>query len=57
MELHFYKLLKWSCTFSGFLGSENSGMKGFKNGKIYSTLSLINVLVHFRVSKVKGFMR
>ena len=57
MELHFYKLLEWGCTFSGFWGSENSGMKGFKNRKIYSTLSLTNVSVHFRVTKLKGFIR
>ena len=30
MGLHFYDLLEWCRTFSGFQGSENSGMKGFK---------------------------
>ena len=38
------------------LGSENSGMLGFKNRNIYTTLSLTNVSVHFRMTKLKGFV-
>ena len=37
------------------LGSENSGMWGFKNRKIY--ISVTDVLVHFRIAKLKGFKR
>ena len=29
------ELLEWGCTFSRFLGKENSGKQGFKNRKIY----------------------
>ena len=36
------------------LGSEHSGMLGFKNRKIYTTLSLTNV--HYRMTKLKGFI-
>ena len=35
-----WESLEWGRKFSGFWGSENSGMKGFKNNKIYTTLSL-----------------
>ena len=34
------ELLKWGLTFSGFKGSENSGMWGFKNRTIYTTSNL-----------------
>ena len=33
-----YKLLAWGCTFSRFWWLENSGVKGFKNRKIYTML-------------------
>ena len=29
------ELLEWGRKFSGFLGQENSGRQGFKNGKIH----------------------
>ena len=45
------ELLEWGHIFSGFWGSENLGMQGFKNRKIYTTLSLTNVTVHFRMTK------
>ena len=51
------ELLEWGRTFSVFWGSENSGRQGFKNRKIYTTLSLTNVSVHFRMTKLKGFIR
>ena len=51
------ELLQWGRTFSVFWGSENSGRQGFKNRKIYTTLSLTNVSVHFRMTKLKGFTR
>ena len=47
------KLLEWGHTFSGFWGSENSGMYAFKDRKIYTTLNLTNVSVHFRMHKQK----
>ena len=50
------ELLEWGRTFSVFWGSENSGVQGFKNRKIYTTLSLTNVEVHFRVTQLKGFI-
>ena len=51
------ELLEWGRTFSVFWWSENSGRQGFKNRKIYTTLSLTNVSVHFRMTKLKGFTR
>ena len=47
------ELLEWCRTFSGFQGSENSGMKGFKKQK---TFSWINASLLFRVTKLKGFI-
>ena len=43
-------MLEWGCTFSGFWGSENSGMEGVKNRKIYTTVSGTNVSIHFRMT-------
>ena len=45
-----YELREWRRTISGFWGSENSALQGFKNGQIYTTLSLTNVSVHFRIT-------
>ena len=43
-------LLEWDRFLSGFEGSENSGRKGFENGKIFTSLSLTNVSVPFRMT-------
>ena len=47
-----YELLEWGHTLSGFGGSENLGTCtwGFKNRKVYTTPSLTNVSVHFRMT-------
>ena len=39
------ELLEWDRTFSWFGGSENSGRQVFKNGKIFTSLSLTNVQI------------
>ena len=44
------ELLEWERILSGFGGSENSGREGFKNGEIFTSLSLIGVSVYFRMS-------
>ena len=45
-----------SRTFLGFCRSENSGMSGLKNREINTTLSLTNVSVQSRMTKLKGFI-
>ena len=44
------ELLEWECILSGFGGSENSGRERFKNGEIFTSLSLISVSVYFRMT-------
>ena len=44
------ELLKWDHTFSGIGGSENSGRLGFNNGKIFTSLRLTNVSIHFKMT-------
>ena len=44
------ELLEWDGTFSGIRRSENSGRLGFKNGKIFTSLSLTNVSIHFKMT-------
>ena len=48
------ELLECDRTFLAFGGSENSA--GFKNGKIFTLLSLINVSFHFRMTLIKGLL-
>ena len=40
-------LLEWGRTFSGFGGSENSG---FKDWKIFTSSTLTNMSIHFRMT-------
>ena len=51
------ELLKWDHTFSGIRGSENSGRLGFNNGKIFTSLRLTNVSIHFKMTQLKGFIK
>ena len=39
---------------SGFGGSESSGTYGFKNTKIFTSSSLTNVSIDFRMTQLKG---
>ena len=51
--------LEWGRTFSGFGGSEHSCRQGFINEKIFPSLSLTNVSIHFRngLLQLKDFIR
>ena len=49
------ELLEWDRTFLAFGGSENSA--GFKNGKVFTLLSLINVLFHFGMTFLEGLLK
>ena len=50
------ELLEWGRTFSGLWRSENSGRQGFKNGKIFTMLSLTNVSIHFKMTQLTDFL-
>ena len=45
------ELLELGSTFSGFWGKEYSG------ARIFTTSSLTNVPIHFRMTLIKGFIR
>ena len=51
------ELLEWGRTISGFRRKENSGNLGFQTVGIFTTLSVKNVPIHFRMILLKGFIR
>ena len=44
------ELLEWDRTSSGFGGSENFGTWGFKKAKIFTSLNLTTVSIHFKMT-------